>query len=140
MVRNVVLGSVLVGVFVTASAANWQSIYTGADGTIWVDRSTLSQEYRMIDARLRIKPTKPLNPGDVTYDERYVNVNLTIYCDSWHYSLTSDSKWLHGKLTKEWKGQTEYLQIDADKPLSEAAKALCGKSYGSVRTREPAQG
>lgn len=137
MLRNAVVGGVLAGIFASAYAANWDSIYAGPAGTIWVDRSTLREEHPLIHAWLRMKLSKPENPGDVTYDQR--SVQLVINCDTWQYKETSDSKWLRGKLVKQWEGDSEYFDIDPDKPLSEAVKALCSKSYGSVQTRDAEQ-
>jgi len=77
-----------------------------------------------------MKLSKPANPGDVTYDER--SIHLIFDCESWQYKETSDSKWLHGKLVKDWEGETDYFEINPDKPLAQAAKALCRKAYGSV--------
>ena len=101
-------------------------------------RSALSVEHPLIHARLRIKLSKPDNPGDGPYDERIVN--LTFQCDTWQYMIISDTTWLHGKLVKQWEGDTDYIHIDPDKPLSEAAKALCSKTYGSVQTRKTVGG
>src|SRR6516225_7637734 len=100
MLRNTVIAGVLAGVLAGAYAANWESIYSSPDGTIWVDRSALSVEHPLIHARLRIKLSRPDNPGDVFYDER--TVQLTFECDTWQYTMTSDTKWLHGKLVKQW--------------------------------------
>ncbi|TCK33760.1 hypothetical protein B0G84_8079 [Paraburkholderia sp. BL8N3] len=131
MLRTTVIGCILASFFSSAYAVNWESIYSGSAGTIWADRSTLSEERPLIHVRLRMKLSKPDNPGDVTYDQRLVQ--LTFNCDSWQYTMTSDSKWLRGKLVKHWEGDTDYIHIDPDKPLSEAAKALCSKTYGSVQ-------
>lgn len=138
MLRNAVVGGVLAGVFAGAYAANWQSIYAGPDGTISVDRSSLSHEQSLVHAWLRMKLTKPDNPGDVTYDER--SVHLTIDCDGRKYTMTSDTKWLRGKLMKKWEGDTDYFEIDPDRPLSRAAKVLCSKAYSSTQTRETVEG
>jgi hypothetical protein len=138
MLRNAVISGILAGAFAGAYAANWESIYSSSDGTIWVDRSALSIEHPLIHARLRIKLSKPDNPGDGPYDERIVN--LTFQCDTWKYMIISDTTWLHGILMKQWEGDTDYIQIDPDRPLSEAAKALCSKTYGSVQTREAVGG
>jgi hypothetical protein len=41
---------------------------------------------------------------------------------------------------KQWEGDTDYFDIDPDKPLKQAAKALCSKAYGSVQIRETQAG
>ncbi|TDG06521.1 hypothetical protein E1N52_19515 [Paraburkholderia guartelaensis] len=120
----------LASIYANAYAANWDEIYSGPPGSIWVDRSTISEEHPLVHAWLRMKLSKPDNPGDVTYDER--SVHLIFDCESWQYRETSDSKWLHGKLVKQWEGETDYIAIDSDKPLAQAAKALCHKAYGST--------
>lgn len=133
MLRDSVVGVVLAGVFAGAYAANWDSIYAAPARTIWVDRDTLMDEHPIIHATLRIKLSKPFNPGDVFYDERIVQLNLE--CATWQYAITSETKWLHGKLVKQWKGDTDYMALDSDKPLADAARALCNKSYGAVQAR-----
>ncbi len=54
--------------------------------------------------------------------------------------MTSDTKWLHGKLMKKWDGDTDYFDINPDRPLSRAAKVLCSKAYSSTQTREKVEG
>jgi hypothetical protein len=128
MLRSTVIGTMLASVFASAHAVTWESIYSAPAGTIWVDRSTLKVEHPLVHAKLRMKLDKADNPGDVTYDERIVQVSIN--CDDWRYSMTSETEWLNGKIVKQWKGDTDYSVIEPGKPLGEAARALCGKAYG----------
>ncbi|MGT2475562.1 surface-adhesin E family protein [Paraburkholderia terrae] len=134
MLRNRVIAALLAGVVSSAFAANWESIYSAPEGTIWVDRGAMSVEHPLIHARLRIKLSKPDNAGDGLYDEMIVKV--TFNCDRHAYVITYEKKWLRGKLVKEWEGDTDYIPLDPDRPLYQAARALCSHTYGAVQVRD----
>jgi len=119
--------SILGGVLTTAHAARWESVYASPVGSISVDRSAFSKDGPLVSTALHIKLQTPDTLGSTLYDERFVT--LTINCDTWQYTMTSESFSLHGKRVRDWQGgPTDDTDIDPDKPLEQAAKALCGKS------------
>jgi hypothetical protein len=124
MIKNGLIGAVLLAAAASAFAAEWAVVYRWADGVLSVDRSRLHRSGSYINGWFRMDYSKPIEDNGVT--STALVDRLTIDCSTLQWTMTSSFTYNGESIVRQWQGPPgSFSDVPPDTPFEKGVEILC---------------